>query len=156
MRSQPRPVPTVRWAVLALVAQLVCVLMLALSGPAWAKPEFPALTGRVVDQANILPPETEQQLEVRLAALEASTPDKDQLVVVTVADLGGYEIADYGYQLGRHWAIGQKDKDNGVLLIVAPNDRKVRVEVGYGLEPVITDAVSSLIIQNKIVPKFKA
>ena len=86
--------------------------------------------------------------------LEAKTTD--QFVVVTLKSLQGTSIEDYGYRLGRHWQIGQKDKNNGVLLIVAPNERKVRIEVGYGLEGTLTDAISQLIIQNSILPRFKA
>ena len=106
---------------------------------------------------------TKADLELKLKGLEDAT--SDQMVVVTVDSLQGQEISDYGYQLGRHWGIGQngsvtnaqgqKYKDNGVILIVAPNERKVRIEVGYGLEPVITDALSSLIINRAILPKFK-
>jgi uncharacterized protein len=75
---------------------------------------------------------------------------------VTLSSLRGTSIEDYGYQLGRAWQIGQKDKNNGVLLIVAPNERKVRIEVGYGLEGTLTDALTSFIIQNAILPRFKA
>jgi uncharacterized protein len=75
---------------------------------------------------------------------------------VTLKSLQGTSIEDYGYQLGRKWQIGQKDKNNGVVLIVAPNDRKVRIEVGYGLEPTLTDAISSVIIQGSILPRFRA
>jgi uncharacterized protein len=78
------------------------------------------------------------------------------MVVATIPDLQGYDIADYGYQLGRTWGIGQKGKDDGVVFLVAPNDRKVRIEVGYGLEPVLTDALSSVILQTKVLPRFKA
>ncbi len=88
-----------------------------------------------------------------LAALEQKSTD--QFAVVTVKSLEGYPIEDYGYRLGRKWGIGQKGKDNGILLIVAPNERKVRIEVGRGLEPVMTDAMSSLIIQNAILPEFR-
>lgn len=114
---------------------------------------FPALTGRVVDEAGILDAETLTALTASLAALEQKTTD--QLVVVTLKSLQGTSIEDYGYQLGRHWQIGQKDKNNGVLLIVAPNERKVRIEVGYGLEGTLTDAVTKLIIENSITPRFK-
>ncbi len=68
----------------------------------------------------------------------------------------GYSIDDYAVRLGRAWGIGQKGKDNGVLVVVAPNERKVRIEVGYGLEPILTDALSSTIIQSKILPQFRA
>ncbi len=115
---------------------------------------FPPLTGRVVDQANLLDPAQEAALGAKLAKLETQT--QRQLVVATISDLQGYDIADYGYQLGRKWAIGGKGRNDGIILLVAPNDRKVRVEVGYGLEGTITDALSNDIIQNDIVPRFKA
>lgn len=115
--------------------------------------EFPALSGRVVDQARLLTPEKEAELTARLETLERDT--SDQLVVVTVDSLRGREIEDYGYRLGRAWGIGQTQENNGVLLIVAPNERKVRIEVGYGLEPILTDGLSALIIQNEILPSFR-
>ena len=80
----------------------------------------------------------------------------DQLVVVTLKSLQGTSIEDFGYQLGRHWQVGQKGKNNGVLLIVAPNERRVRIEVGYGLEGTLPDAVFKLIIENSIIPRFRA
>src|SRR5579872_3802909 len=126
---------------------------LCLLTPAWAAPQFPALTGRVVDGANILSGATKADLDGKLAALEAKT--SRQLVVVTLASLNGYDISDYGYQLGRAWGIGQAKLNNGVLLIVAPNEHKVRIEVGYGLEPILTDALSEIIIQNAILPSFR-
>jgi uncharacterized protein len=107
----------------------------------------------VVDDAHILSPQTQQKLDADLANLEAQTGH--QLVVVTLPDLQGYDIADYGYQLGRAWGIGRKGQNDGVLFIVAPNQRKVRIEVGYGLEPVLTDALSSVILQQKVLPKFR-
>ena len=128
------------------------ILLVAL--PALAAPTFPKLTGRVVDDANILSPAVEASLTEKLAGLE--TTSGHQLVVVTLPTLQGLEIEDYGYQLGRSWAIGDAKLDDGALLIVAPNERKVRVEVGYGLEGVMTDALSSVIIQTAILPKFKA
>lgn len=115
---------------------------------------FPELTGRVVDEAGILDADTRTRLEKLSADLEAKTTD--QLVIVTLKSLQGTSIEDYGYQLGRKWQIGQKDKNNGVLLIVAPNDKRVRIEVGYGLEPTLTDAIASVIIQNSILPRFRA
>jgi uncharacterized protein len=118
-----------------------------------AAPTFPPLTGRVVDQAHVLPAATVSSLDAELAALEAKT--SRQLVVVTLPSLQGYDIADYGYQLGRAWGLGQKGLNNGALLIVAPNERKVRIEVGYGLEPVLTDALSSVILQTQVLPRFK-
>jgi uncharacterized protein len=114
---------------------------------------FPALTGRVVDDAALLDAATRTALTGSLAEFEQKTTD--QLVVVTLKSLQGTSIEDYGYQLGRRWQIGQKDKNNGVLLIVAPNERKVRIEVGYGLEGTLTDAITKLIIENSILPRFK-
>ena len=122
--------------------------------PAWAAPKFPALTGRVVDDANILSAETKADLTGKLAALEDKT--SRQLVVVTIPSLGGYEISDYGYQLGRAWGIGQAKLNNGILLIVAPAEHKTRIEVGYGLEPIVTDAFSSVVIQTQVLPKFRS
>ncbi|MFM5906134.1 MAG: TPM domain-containing protein [Novosphingobium sp.] len=116
--------------------------------------DFPKLTGRVVDGANIIPDDVEQRLTRKLEGLEKQS--QRQLVIVTLADLQGYEISDYGYQLGRHWALGDKERDDGALLIVAPKERKVRIEVGYGLEPTLTDGLSALIVQNTILPRFKA
>lgn len=114
---------------------------------------FPALTGRVVDQANLLSPQQEAALDAKLAALEQQS--QRQLVIATVPDLQGYEIEDYGYRLGRTWGIGSKERNDGALLLVAPNERKVRIEVGYGLEGILTDALSSIIIQREIIPRFK-
>lgn len=131
-----------------LVALLLAVV------PAAAAPTFPELTGRVVDGANILPDDVEAALSVKLAQLETKTTD--QFVVVTLPSLQGYDIADFGYQLGRHWQIGQKDKNNGLLLIVAPEERAVRFEVGYGLEGTMTDALTRVIIENAILPRFRA
>ena len=114
---------------------------------------FPALSGRVVDEANILTTAQKRQITDQLKAHEEKTGD--QVVVVTLKSLQGNEIEEYGYQLGRYWKIGQKEKNNGVLLIVAPNERKVRIEVGYGLEGKLTDALSKVIIENDIIPSFK-
>ena len=127
------------------------LIVLLLSTSLWAAPEFPALSGRVVDEAGLLTPAQTQSLTQALAAAEQNT--SNQLVVVTLPDLQGYDIADYGYQLGREWGIGSKENDNGVLLIVAPNDRKVRIEVGYGLEGVLTDALSSCLLYTSPSPR---
>jgi uncharacterized protein len=116
--------------------------------------DFPTLSGRVVDEANILDPAARATLTEKLADLETKTTD--QLVVVTLKSLRGTSIEDFGVQLGRRWQVGQKDKNNGVLLIVVPSERQVRIEVGYGLEGALTDAVSRLIIENAIVPRFRA
>jgi len=118
-----------------------------------AEPKFPPLTGRIVDEAALLSPEDERAIETDLEALEEKSTD--QLVVYTTRSLQGYDIADIGYRLGRFWQIGQKGKDNGAILIVAPSERKVRIEVGRGLEPQLTDAMSKLIIENAILPAFR-
>jgi len=134
---------------------LGALLLLAPSVPARAQNyDFPALTGRVVDEANILDPAARIDLETKLETVEKQTAT--QFVVVTLPSLRGRTIEEYGYQLGRHWGIGQKGTNNGVLLIVAPNERKVRIEVGYGLEGTLTDAITSVIIQSVILPRFRA
>src|SRR4029077_15632742 len=107
---------------------------------------FPALTGRIVDQANVIPLETRSALEPKLAALE--TKSGIQLVVATVASLDGQEIEPYANELFRSWKLGEKAKNNGVLLLVAPNEHRVRIEVGYGLEGTLTDALTKVIITN--------
>ena len=124
----------------------------ALAAPATAQ-TFPQLTGRVVDDAHLLTPEQVQDLSSKSAALEAAKGA--QLVVATVPSLQGYPIEDYGYRLGRAWGIGQKGKDNGVILLVAPSEHKVRIEVGYGATACLTDAMSGLIIRQDILPHFK-
>ncbi|OLO04837.1 methanol dehydrogenase [Salinicola socius] len=120
---------------------------------AQAAPEFPDLTGRVVDNAELLDASTRSQLTDMLAAHEEATGE--QVVVVTLPNLQGEAIEDYGYQLGRHWGIGQKGEDTGALLIVAVDERAVRIEVGYGLEGRLTDAQSSMIINQIITPAFR-
>jgi uncharacterized protein len=137
-----------------LFARMLLTLALLVWAPLAAAQTFPALTGRVVDAANLLDPAQEQALDARLAALDKQSGR--QLVVATVPDLQGYDISDFGYRLGRAWGIGTKEKNDGALLIVAPNDRKLRIEVGYGLEGILTDAVSSQVIRNVITPRFKA
>ncbi len=133
---------------------LLIFLLLILASPALAsEPNFPQLTGRVVDDAGVLDTWTQSELSDILSAHEGATGE--QVVVVTLDSLQGYTIEDYGYQLGRHWGIGQKGKNNGALLIVAPKERKVRIEVGYGLEGTLTDAISRTIIENYILPSFK-
>jgi uncharacterized protein len=133
---------------------LLILFLLILSSPALAsEPKYPPLTGRVVDDAGVLSASTQSQLTDMLATHERATGQ--QVVVVTLDSLQGYTIEDYGYQLGRYWGIGQKGKNNGVILIVAPKEHKVRIEVGYGLEGTLTDATSRTIIENYILPSFK-
>ena len=124
------------------------------TGVAAAALVFPALTGRVVDEAGVLSPSTENDLTEMLAAHERATGQ--QVVVATVKSLQGQTIEDYGYQLGRAWGIGEKDKNTGAILLVAPADRQVRIEVGYGLEGTLTDALSRRIIEGAIIPEFRA
>ena len=128
--------------------------LLAFIAPPLAAQTFPALTGRVVDQANLIPPVERDALTARLEQLENESGR--QLVVATVSSLEGRSIEDYGYRLGRTWAIGQKGKDDGVVLLVAPKERKVRIETGYGARVFLTDAMSSIIIREAILPSFKA
>jgi uncharacterized protein len=127
-------------------ALCLCTAALALN--------FPALTGRIVDQANIIPAQTRSAIEGKLVELESKSGI--QLVVATVSSLEGQEIEPYANQLFRTWKLGEKQKNNGVLLLVAPNERRVRIEVGYGLERTLTDALSKVIIANAIAPRFKA
>ena len=115
--------------------------------------DFPALTGRIVDQAGVLSSAAREALEPKLADLESRSGI--QLVVVTVASLQGQEIEPYANELFRNWKIGEKTKNNGVLLVVAPKERRVRIEVGYGLEGTLTDALSKVIIANAMAPRFK-
>ncbi|HEY0435369.1 MAG TPA: TPM domain-containing protein, partial [Phenylobacterium sp.] len=121
---------------------------------ATAAPKFPALAGRVVDDAHMLSAATQERLTGELANLEAQTGH--QVVVATVPDLQGLEIEEFGYQLGRAWQLGRKGVNDGAILLVAPQQRKVRIEIGYGLEPVLTDALTSVILQRKVLPQFRA
>lgn len=136
---------------------LALLAWLALAGPAAAQ-RFPALTGLVVDEANVLSPAQEQALATKLQALQRDT--KRQLVVATIADLQGYEQADYGVRLLRHWGIGLAGANNGAVLFIAPNEppgrRGVRLEVGYGLETVLTDAWSGRMIRDTMTPLLRA
>ena len=127
--------------------------LLICSASLHAQIEFPQLTGRVVDNANLLSRQTEATLTALLEEHEKATTN--QVVVVTLDNLQGYTIEDFGYQLGRAWGIGQAGRDNGALLLVGKEERKVRIEVGYGLEGALTDALSADIIQRVILPQFK-
>lgn len=146
-RKDNRPLWRGFWLALFLAAALA-------AGRAQAEPDWPALTGRVVDEAGLLSGPQRAELEAKLQQLESASGT--QLVVVTVNSLQGLEIEEYGVGLGRHWGIGQIGKNNGAMLIVAPNERAVRIEVGYGLEGVLTDAICSSIIQTDILPAFRA
>ncbi|RYD49663.1 MAG: TPM domain-containing protein [Sphingomonadales bacterium] len=141
-----------------LRALLLCGALAACSAaaPPKAPPAgyaFPELSGRVVDAADLLPPTQEAKLAAKLASFEMRT--KHQFVVVTVNSLGGHDIADYGLALGRWWGVGRKDVNDGVLLIVAPVERKVRIEVGYGLEKALRDEEAAAILKDAVLPRFK-
>ncbi|MDP9163197.1 MAG: TPM domain-containing protein, partial [Pseudomonadota bacterium] len=132
---------------------LAWLALVALAAPLSAQ-NFPKLSGRVVDDAHLLSDSQKVDLDSKLAALEAGSGR--QLVVATIPSLEGKTIEDYGYRLGRSWAIGQKGKDDGVILLVAPTEHKVRIETGYGARVFVTDAVASVIIRDVITPRFKA
>jgi uncharacterized protein len=132
---------------------LCAAVILLLAGAVAFAANYPALTGRIVDQANIIPVDTRNAIEPKLADLEAKTGI--QLVVATITSLDGQEIEPYANELFRNWKLGEKSKNNGVLLLVAPNEHRVRIEVGFGLEGTLTDALSKVIITNAITPRFK-
>ena len=139
------------WRIGGIVLSLALVLWLA---PAIAEPTFPALTGRVVDDAKLLSDVDEQALTADLKALEDKS--SDQLVVVTLPRCKAMPSRITAISSGAIGASAPKQLNNGVLLIVAPNERKVRIEVGRGLEPILTDALSKIIIENAILPRFRA
>ncbi|HWU27407.1 MAG TPA: TPM domain-containing protein [Rhizomicrobium sp.] len=118
-----------------------------------AQINFPPLTGRVVDDANVLSDQARAELSSMSEQEEKQTGN--QIVVVTLKSLSGDSIEDYGNRLFRYWGVGQKAKDNGALIIVAPSERRMRIEVGYGLEGVLTDAQTKLIIAEVMAPAFK-
>jgi uncharacterized protein len=118
-----------------------------------AEPQFPPLTGRVVDEAALLSPSARDRITGWLEQYERDS--KRQIVVATVKSLQGFPIEDFGYRLGRAWGIGEKGRNTGAILLVAPNERAVRIEVGYGLEGELTDALSRAIIDQQILPAFR-
>ena len=132
---------------------LVAALILIFSAPAYGQ-NFPRLTGRVVDEANLLSPAQEAGLSAKSEALEKSTGR--QFVIATVNSLGGQEIADYSYQLGRHWKIGDERRDDGIVMVVAPNEREVWIATGYGAEGFLPDILIGRIVRDSVVPRFKA
>ena len=121
--------------------------------PAHAQ-NFPKLTGRVVDQAELLTPQQEAELSSKSEALEKSTGR--QYVVATVKSLDDQDVADYSFALGRHWKIGDEKRDDGVVMVVAPNERKVWIATGYGAEGVLPDILIGRIVRDTILPRFKA
>ena len=117
-------------------------------------PDFPALTGRVVDQADLLTSAQEQQLSAASEALEREVGP--QFVIATVPSLEGYPILEYSIDLGRHWGVGNRDRNDGLILLVAPNERQVRISVGNGLERRVTDPYAARVIQEQMLPRFRA
>ncbi|MFM5139508.1 TPM domain-containing protein [Aeromonas rivipollensis] len=138
---------------MTMMLRALLPLLLLWTAALQAAPTFPALSERVVDEAALMSRKQAHQLTQQLAAFEKRSGI--QLVVVSVDSLDGETIEEYGYQLGRHWGIGQKGKNNGVLLLIAQDERKVRIEVGYGLEGALPDAIAANIIQTRILPAFK-
>ena len=133
-------------------AALAMAIALLVATPATAQ-TFPQLTGRVVDQADLLRPDQEVDLSTKSQALEAQTGR--QFVIATVKSLEGYPIEDYAYRLGRAWKIGDEQRDDGVVLLVAPNEKKVWIATGYGAGAFLTDAMSGVIVREAILPEFK-
>ena len=127
--------------------------LVALAAPAAAQ-TFPALSGRVVDAAQVLGPSPRAELAAKLRTLEAQT--SHQLVIATVPSLNGHSVEDYANRLFRAWALGRKDQNDGVLLLVAPAERKLRIEVGYGLEGELPDAIAKVIIEEFMLPQLRA
>lgn len=136
----------------ALYIMALALLMVTVEVGADQTP-FPKLTGRVVDQAGILSESVEGQLSAAFKRHETQT--SNQVVVATINDLGSKTIAQYGYMLGRHWGIGQEGKNNGLILLISKHDRELRIEVGYGLEGLMTDALATSIVHHTIAPFFK-
>ncbi len=116
--------------------------------------DVPPLTGRVVDLAHVLPQSTVEALTARLTAHEEQS--SNQVAVLTIPSLEGESLEEFAHRVATTWKLGRKGTDNGVLLLVAIKERKVRIEVGYGLEGVLTDIRSAQIIRNEIVPRFRA
>lgn len=114
---------------------------------------LPELTGRIVDNAGMLSPSQEQALTSELEAFEKRS--SDQVVVATIESLQGENLEDFANRLFRKWQLGQEGINNGVLFLVSKNDRKIRIEVGYGLEGTLTDALAKVIIETVIVPRFR-
>jgi uncharacterized protein len=141
----------IRWSRYATTG-LLC-LALAWVGAALGA-DVPFLTGRVVDNADILKPATREKITTVLKTREQATGD--QIAILTLPTIGGESVEEYAVKVFESWKLGQKGKDNGVLVVVVPQDRKMRIEVGYGLEGALTDAAASRIIRNVMTPQFKA
>lgn len=138
---------------LRLLAALLW-LVVALGAVPAAATDVPFLSGRVVDDAEILAPETRERLAARLKAHEHKTTN--QVAVLTVPTIAPESIEEYASRVFAAWKLGQRGKDNGVLVVVVPDDRRMRIEVGYGLEGTLTDTLSGRIIRNRMTPQFKS
>jgi uncharacterized protein len=136
------------------VTALLALLLAAATATAGTVQDVPYLTGRVVDDAHILSDQARARLTAALKAHEDATTN--QVVVLTVATLGGSDIESYSNSVFHTWKLGQKGRDNGVLVVVVPNDRKMRIEVGYGLEGTLPDGAAGDIIRTWMTPAFKA
>jgi uncharacterized protein len=144
----------VKRAFYILALSLVCAVLLVPLGTALVFAQnFPQYQGFVNDYAGLLTAQNRSQLEARLSQLEKDTTA--EVAVVTVKSLEGDTIEDYAVKLFEKWGIGKKDKNSGVLFLVALDERKMRIEVGYGLEPIITDGRAGRIRDNDVIPKFK-
>jgi len=135
----------------ALAALAACTLAL-LAALAWAV-DVPYLSGRVVDDAEILSPAARERIAQSLKALEDRTTH--QVAVLTVPTLDGESVEDFAVRVFEAWKLGQKGRDNGVLVVVVPQDRRMRIEVGYGLEGTLTDAQAARIIRERMTPAFR-
>lgn len=132
----------------------VFAALLAFASAVAAQPaEVPYLTGRVVDNAEILSAETRRRLTETLRRHEQKT--SNQVVVLSVPTIHGESVEEYAVRVFEQWKLGQQGKDNGVLVVIVPQDRRMRIEVGYGLEGVLTDAHASRIIRNLMTPRFR-
>ena len=143
------------WApAFAGVTILFFLWLLAFATPLHAQ-NYPKLSGRIVDEANLLSPAQEADLAAKSEALLEKSTDR-QFVVATVNSLGGQEIADYSYQLGRHWKVGDEKRDDGIVMVVAPNEREVWIATGYGAEGFLPDILIGRIVREKVIPRFRA
>jgi uncharacterized protein len=142
------------WVPLVLLLASVCALPRMVAAAPASPVDVPYLTGRIVDNSNIMEALTRGQLSERLKAHEQATGN--QIVVLTVQTIGDVSIEEYAVKVFEAWKLGQKGKDNGVLVVVAPGDHKMRIEVGYGLEGTLTDGTCGQIIRNVMTPRFKA
>lgn len=133
------------------ILNFLLILLLPLTAAAL---EVPKVAGYVNDHAGLISSATELKIENFLRGFEGS--DSTQLVVLTIDSLEGESLEEYSLKVVESWKLGQKDKDNGALLLIAKQERKIRIEVGYGLEGKLTDLLSGRIIDNEIKPRFKA